>query len=950
MIGKTISHYKILEKLGEGGMGVVYKAEDTKLHRPVALKFLPAELTSDEGAKRRFIHEARAASALDHPNIAVVHEVDETNDGRSFICMTYYPGETLQDKIGRGPLEIGEALGITIQIAGGLRRAHEAGIVHRDIKPANILLTEEGVVKIVDFGLAKLSSDVRSSKSGRMAGTAAYMSPEQIQGLSADHRTDLFSLGVVLYEMLGGVRPFSGAHEAAIFYSIVHLEPTRISRVRPEVSPVLESIVDRLLEKDPVRRYQASSELLIDLQSVQPRGGPVSTTWTGRVLRAARSRSRMVISVLAALFLLGLIARFSITRLTRPSFLFEPSKYVLVADFENQTNNSFFDHSLTSAMTVALRQSPRLNLFPSERIPEALQRMQLPPDHRLDEATSLSLARREGAQLVVAGTVSQIGTSYALACKIIDAGSGELLHFFHREESHAENLISGMDELCKDIREHLGESLDQISASAKPLESATTPSLQALELHSRAMALEGQGKYQDAAVLEGQAVAIDSSFTMAISELSYMQRKLGNDSIALSYHRRVLPLVNRVTDRERFLILSIYYGPSFELDFPKAHESLQQLIVRYPNSAEGHSVLGWLEMYDGNPQAAIEAFKRSLALDTVSYAASIYDNWGYALALAGDGNGAQHFYRKSKEIRPTYFTTDTYVAQAQWMNGNLDSAEQTLRAILPVAAPGQKITTCMQLASLYEFEGKFQAARAQCTDAIAICRSERKPYEEAYFHYLLGELAAESADRSLYLKEMKEAERLCGSPYFELPLIGASFGRNGRLQDARRILREITSATSSDPYFLRRQQDYIHLVNGEIGLRGHAPAEAANEFRGVSRVHAGDPIYLLAQWGIARAAGLRSDTSALSLHRNLLQRRGESVMACVRSIRTGGFWTRQLWPNVDFELGQILFRNNNFTLAAEHFQRCMQYWSRADPDDRRARDAAKILAQLTKGQ
>src|SRR5713101_7048531 len=220
MTGQTISHYKILEKLGEGGMGIVYKAEDTRLHRPVALKFLPAEFTRDEAAKRRFIHEAQAASALDHPNIAVVHEVDETDDGRAFICMAYYQGGTLKERIEQGPLTIDESLNIASQIAEGLRRAHEVGIIHLDVKPANVLVTEQGVVKIVDFGLAKLTGDPRSSKSGRMAGTAAYMSPEQVQGIRVDRRSDLFSLGVVLYEMLTGTRPFGGGHEAALFYAI----------------------------------------------------------------------------------------------------------------------------------------------------------------------------------------------------------------------------------------------------------------------------------------------------------------------------------------------------------------------------------------------------------------------------------------------------------------------------------------------------------------------------------------------------------------------------------------------------------------------------------------------------------------------------------------------------------------------------------------------------------
>jgi serine/threonine protein kinase/tetratricopeptide (TPR) repeat protein len=950
MIGQTVSHYKILEKLGEGGMGVVYKAEDMVLERPVALKFLPSELTSDEAAKRRFIHEARAASALDHDNIGVVYEVDETNDGRSFICMAYYPGETLKERIEQGPIEPDTAVRYATQIAKGLQRAHEAGIVHRDIKPANLLLTKDGVVKIVDFGLAKLSSDVRSSKSGRMAGTAAYMSPEQVRGVSADGRSDLFSLGVVLYEMLSGVRPFAGEHEAAIFYSIAHLDPSPLSGVRPGVPPALDRITQRLLQKDPGTRYQSAAEVIADLHSARTGVASMSTTWTGQAVLAVRSRPRLVPIAVGSVAVLGVLAWLLAGRATRQPFEFAPSKYILVADFRNQTPDSFFNHSLTEEMKVALAQSPRLNLLPTDRVHDALRRMQLPPDHPLDEATSLALARREGAPVVVAGSVSQVGKSYTLTCRILNAGTGDLLDLVYREAPQIEKVVSEMDQLSKDVRERLGESIGQIAATAKPLQDATTPSLEALELHSRAMILEGQGNYRDAALLEGKAVSVDPLFTMAISELSYIQRKLGNDSAALSYHRRVLPLIDRVTDRERFLILTIYYGPSFELDFPKARESIRQLVVQFPNNAEGFSVLGWLEMYDGNAPAAIDAFKRSLALDSISFAPTIFDNWGFALALAGDAEGARNFYRKSKALRPRYYPTDAYIAQASWMAGELDSAEHSLITLVPVDDFGQSLSARMQLASLYEFEGRLQDARQVCLNALAYCSWEHQPAEESYFHYMLGELAAESHDWNLYAREMKEAERLSRPPFFELPLIGASYARNGRVRDAVSILGKIGAAATADPYFNKRRGDYERIVNGEIDLRKELSSQAARQFQGIGRVHGGDPLYLLAQLGLARAAAMQGDSNAVTLYRNLLGHRGESVMAFVRSIRNGGFWTRELWPEADLALGRLFAQRKEVSLAEEHLRSCLQVWGRADRGDPRVREATAILSQLTKGR
>ena len=268
MIGQTISHYKILEQLGGGGMGVVYKARDLKLDRPVALKFLPPDLTRDPEAGQRFVHEAKAASAIRHNNICVVYDIDETPDGQVFISMECLEGETLKKKIERGPLKINEAIDICEQVARGLSKAHEQGVVHRDIKPANIMVTADGVAKIVDFGLAKLNGRTMLTKAGSTLGTAAYMSPEQASGSTADHRTDIWSLGVVLYEMLTGKRPFEAEYENALLYSILNSEPAPITALRTGIPKELERIVEKCLMKSPGERYQHMDELAVDLNGL----------------------------------------------------------------------------------------------------------------------------------------------------------------------------------------------------------------------------------------------------------------------------------------------------------------------------------------------------------------------------------------------------------------------------------------------------------------------------------------------------------------------------------------------------------------------------------------------------------------------------------------------------------------------------------------------------------
>jgi len=413
MIGKTISHYKILQKLGEGGMGVVYRAEDTKLHRLVALKFLSPEMTRDETAKNRFIEEARSVSSLDHPNIAVVHEVDETSDGRAFICMAYYDGQTIKQKIEKGPLSIDESVQIAYQIADGLQRAHEAGVVHRDIKPANIIITERNQAKIVDFGIARLADETKYRSPSETAGTAAYMSPEQAQGAPADHRSDLFSLGIVLYEMITGRRPFQGEHEAAVLYSVVNTEPPKPSLARREVPPALDKVILRLLEKNPDRRYQSAAEVQNDL-------GLVLGLEPQRVLTAPSRWNRMLRIVIPALGLAMIIAVVPAARdyiaMNIRSIFIPPHKTVVILPFLNLTEDSLsrdLSIGLTSTMTSKLSQierfGHRLAIVPASSVRESRIR------------TTEDARDKFAATHVVSGEVQLIDQRIRVTMNLVDA-------------------------------------------------------------------------------------------------------------------------------------------------------------------------------------------------------------------------------------------------------------------------------------------------------------------------------------------------------------------------------------------------------------------------------------------------------------------------------------------------------------------------------------------------
>jgi len=408
MIGKTISHYKILEKFGEGGMGIIYKAEDTKLKRTVALKFLPPELTRDKEAKKRFIQEAQAASALDHPNICTIHEIGETEEGQMFIVMACYEGESLKDKIDRGPLPIDEVIHIVIQIAEGLRKAHSKNIIHRDIKPANILITEDEQIKIVDFGLAKLAGRTMLTKEGTTLGTVAYMSPEQTQGTDVDHRADIWALGVVLYEILSGERPFKGDYEQAMMYSIMNEEPRPVIELRPEIPLSLEQVVSKALEKDRDKRYQSVTELLDDLKSISE--GIVPEAIKTRVRKAQlRNRKKVILYSLSTFLLVAAVIVVSF--LMRRSQTIDSIAVLPLKNLTGDAEQEYFVDGVTDELIGELGQLSGLK--------RVISRTSVMQYKETDKSLS-DIARELNVDAIVEGTVYQVGDSIRVRFQLID--------------------------------------------------------------------------------------------------------------------------------------------------------------------------------------------------------------------------------------------------------------------------------------------------------------------------------------------------------------------------------------------------------------------------------------------------------------------------------------------------------------------------------------------------
>jgi serine/threonine protein kinase/tetratricopeptide (TPR) repeat protein len=907
-IGRIVSRYRIVGKLGSGGMGVVYKAEDTELGRFVALKFLPEGMSRHPQALERFRREARAASALNHSNICTIYEIGKQEE-QSFIVMEFLDGVTLKHRIAGRPMETEPILSLGVEIADALDAAHAAGIVHRDIKTTNIFVTKRGHAKVLDFGLAKLTlkdegTNMNAStreesltNPGTAVGTVAYMSPEQVRGKELDSRSDLFSFGVVLYETATGTLPFHGESAGLIFDSILNRAPVPPVRLNADLPAELERIIGKCLEKDLNLRYQHASEIRADLRRLRRDTDSAQLPATASPEISARIKKRGIAVVLAAVVVLILSAG-EYLHLHRPPKLTDKDTIVL-ADFANTTGDPVFDGTLRQGLAVQLEQSPFLSLISEERMQAVLRLMGQPSDAPLTPGIARDVCERTGSAAVLDATIARLGSQYVVGLRAKDCRTGNVLVEEQVQAARKEDVLNALGEIASKFRSRVGESLTTVQKYNTPLAEATTSSIEALKAYSAGWNVTWSKGSGAAIPFFKRALDLDPKFASAYAALGLMYGDGGESALAAENTGRAYALRERASDAEKFFI-SAYYDGRATGNLEKAEQTCGLWEQTYPRERLPHTFLaGFIYLASGRYEKSIEESQKVLEIDPDSvfpYAVLASDY--VALERMQDAENAIALGTARKLDSPQLTAVRYDMA---FLKG--DAAGMEREVGVAKAGPGGEARIANHEAFARAYTGHLQQARQLSRSAVdaaqqAAHRERAGMFEtgaalrEAFFGNLVA--ARERARAALLLSNDREVEYGAG---LALAISGDVSQSSGLAADLEKRFPEDTSVRFSylpslqaqialnqgqpskalellqpaAPYELGSHRSsfsglfgnlYPSYVRGQAYLAAHRGVEAVAEFRRILE-HRGivvsDPIGALASVQLARAYLMAGD-------------------------------------------------------------------------------------------